>query len=31
MAALAEDCGFRIEKNFTDKKRWFNLALLSPS
>ena len=29
--ALAEDCGFGIEKNFTDKKRWFNLALLSPS
>ena len=29
--ALAEDCGFSIEKNFTDKKRWFNLALLSPS
>lgn len=31
IAALAEDCGFRVEKNFTDKKRWFNLALLSPS
>ena len=31
VAALAEDCGFGIEKNFTDKKRWFNLALLSPS
>jgi L-histidine N-alpha-methyltransferase len=31
IAALAEDCGFAIEKNFTDKKRWFNLALLSPS
>jgi L-histidine Nalpha-methyltransferase len=31
IAALAEDCGFGIEKNFTDKKRWFNLALLSPS
>jgi L-histidine N-alpha-methyltransferase len=30
IAALAEDCGFGIEKNFTDKKRWFNLALLSP-
>ena len=31
IAALAEDTGFSIEKNFTDKKRWFNLALLSPS
>jgi L-histidine N-alpha-methyltransferase len=31
IAALAEDCGFRIEKSFTDKKRWFDLALLSPS
>jgi dimethylhistidine N-methyltransferase len=31
IVALAEDCGFGIEKNFTDKKRWFNLALLSPS
>ena len=31
ITALAEDTGFSIEKNFTDKKRWFNLALLSPS
>lgn len=31
IAALAEDCGFTVEKNFTDKKRWFDLALLSPS
>jgi L-histidine Nalpha-methyltransferase len=31
IAALAGGCGFRIEKKFTDKKRWFNLALLSPS
>jgi L-histidine N-alpha-methyltransferase len=31
IAALAEDCGFVVEKNFTDKKRWFDLALLSPS
>jgi L-histidine N-alpha-methyltransferase len=31
IAALAEDCGFKIEKNFTDKKRWFDLALFSPS
>jgi dimethylhistidine N-methyltransferase len=30
IASLAESCGFRIEKNFTDKKRWFDLALLSP-
>src|SRR5918997_1740759 len=28
IASLAEGCGFRIEKNFTDKKRWFDLALL---
>jgi L-histidine N-alpha-methyltransferase len=31
IAALAEDCGFTVEENFTDKKRWFDLALLSPS
>ena len=31
IAALAEGCDFRIEKNFTDKKRWFDLALLSSS
>jgi L-histidine N-alpha-methyltransferase len=31
IAALAEDCGFTVEKNFTDKKRWFALALFSPS
>jgi L-histidine Nalpha-methyltransferase len=31
IAALAEDCGFAVEKNFTDKKRWFDLALFSPS
>ncbi|MDP8888605.1 MAG: L-histidine N(alpha)-methyltransferase [Thermoproteota archaeon] len=31
IAALAEDCGFTVEKNFTDKERWFDLALLSPS
>jgi L-histidine Nalpha-methyltransferase len=31
IAALAEGCDFRIEKNFTDKKKWFDLALLSPS
>lgn len=31
IAALAEDCGFTVEKNFTDEKRWFNLALFSPS
>jgi L-histidine Nalpha-methyltransferase len=30
IASLAESCGFRLEKNFTDKKRWFDLALLSP-
>jgi L-histidine Nalpha-methyltransferase len=31
IAALAENCGFTIEKNFTDEKRWFDLALFSPS
>jgi dimethylhistidine N-methyltransferase len=31
ISALVEECGFRIEKNFTDKKKWFDLALLSPS
>jgi len=29
--ALATDSGFRIKKEFTDEKRWFNMALLSPS
>jgi dimethylhistidine N-methyltransferase len=31
IAALAENCGFTVEKNFTDEKRWFDLALFSPS
>jgi len=31
ISALAKDSGFRIEKEFTDEKRWFNVALLSPS
>jgi L-histidine N-alpha-methyltransferase len=31
IAALAEDCGFTVKKNFTDEKRWFDLALFSPS
>jgi L-histidine N-alpha-methyltransferase len=31
IAALAKDSGFRIKKGFTDEKRWFNMALLSPS
>jgi dimethylhistidine N-methyltransferase len=31
IGALAKDCGFTVERNFTDKKRWFDLALLSPS
>ncbi len=31
ISALAEDCGFTVEKNFMDKKRWFDLALFSPS
>jgi L-histidine Nalpha-methyltransferase len=31
IAALARDSGFRIKKEFMDEKRWFNMALLSPS
>ena len=31
IAALADDCGFTLEKNFMDKNRWFDVALLSPS
>ena len=31
IAALAKDSGFGIKKEFTDEKRWFNMALLSPS
>ena len=31
IAALAKDSGFRIKKEFMDEKRWFNMALLSPS
>jgi len=31
ISALAKDSGFKIEKEFTDEKRWFNVALLSPS
>jgi L-histidine N-alpha-methyltransferase len=31
IAALAQNSGFKIEKEFTDKKRWFNITLLSPS
>ena len=31
IAALAKDSGFQIKKEFTDEKRWFNMALLSPS
>ena len=31
ISALAKDSGFRIEKEFTDEKRWFNVALLSSS
>ena len=31
IAALAKDCGFTVERNFTDEKRWFDLALFSPS
>lgn len=31
IAALAMDSGFRIIKDFTDEKKWFNISLLSPS
>jgi L-histidine Nalpha-methyltransferase len=31
IAALADDCGFTLGKNFMDKNRWFDVALLSPS
>ena len=31
ISTLAEDCGFTVKKNFMDNKRWFDLALLSPS
>jgi len=31
ISALAEDCGFAIKKNFMDEKRWFDVALFSPS
>jgi L-histidine Nalpha-methyltransferase len=31
IAALAKDCGFSVERNFIDEKRWFDLALFSPS
>ena len=27
---LAYDSGFEVKKNFTDKKKWYDLALLSP-
>jgi L-histidine N-alpha-methyltransferase len=31
IGALAKDCGLTVEKNFMDKNRWFDVALLSPS
>ena len=31
IAGLAEDSGFVVKKNFTDNKKWFNLAFFSPS
>jgi L-histidine Nalpha-methyltransferase len=31
IAVLAEDSGFVVKKNFMDKKKWFDLALFSPS
>ena len=30
ISLLAEDSGFEIKKNFTDKKNWYDLALFSP-
>lgn len=31
IADLGEDSGFEIKKNFTDEKKWFDLAFFSPS
>jgi uncharacterized SAM-dependent methyltransferase len=31
IARLAMDSGFRIVKDFTDERRWFNMTLLSPT
>ncbi|MDQ3867946.1 MAG: L-histidine N(alpha)-methyltransferase [Thermoproteota archaeon] len=30
ISIIAEDSGFRVKKNFTDKKKWYDLALFSP-
>jgi dimethylhistidine N-methyltransferase len=30
IAVLADDSGFKVERNFIDKKNWYDLALLSP-
>jgi L-histidine Nalpha-methyltransferase len=31
IAVLAEDSGFAIKNNFTDEKKWFDLAFFSPA
>ena len=31
IAMLAEESGFAINRNFTDKKKWFDLAFFSPA
>jgi L-histidine Nalpha-methyltransferase len=30
ISVLADDSGFKLEKNFIDKKNWYDLALFSP-
>jgi L-histidine N-alpha-methyltransferase len=30
ISALAEESGFKVKNNFTDKKKWYDLALFSP-
>ena len=30
ISVLADDSGFKVEKNFIDKKNWYDLALFSP-
>jgi L-histidine Nalpha-methyltransferase len=30
ISLLAEESGFEVKKNFTDKKKWYDLALFSP-
>ena len=30
ISALAEESGFKVKNNYTDKKKWYDLALFSP-